>query len=568
MAESNIFKKNVVFRAISGKQIELEAVYEDSLPSGSSIGTVIAVHGSPGSHKDFKYVREKLNEMKIRFIGVNFPGFCNTPGYPGQDFGNEERHAFSNALIEELNIPGKIIIMGHSRGNENALMTAVEKNVHGLVMINPIGFRRHKGISPKFSLEGLEWAYDCLPSFIGNAMIYKVYQMIGFKVKSAEECINALRTMNRCYLDKQLEHVEKLNKSNTKVMFLFAGKDHLMEQEIMFEALDKYYGLKHFEFDKKIPQEEMKPILEEISSGAKGVSVFVKNDNHFQNKSQAELVANVTQRMLNDSLPSGSNVGTLVGFHGAFGSHNDFMHILQCMDRRIRFIGINYPGFGFTAAYPGQSFCNTERQNFTNSLLDSLQINGKIVYIGHSRGCENALMTSVERKETCQGLVIINPVGLRPSKTIILLKYLKMFYGILPKSLAEYFIFHAYTIYGFKHLPNGRAAINSIETVLSTALNKKLPYIEKFNETNHKLFLIHSGNDFVIEPEIIEELLDKYKGLEHFRFENDIDEFSENAILKALRNSKRASVYVQNDDHFQNKTRCDLIAKAIQTIFY
>lgn len=38
------------------------------------MGTVVAVHGAPGSHKDFKYVTPYLTEKGVRVIGVNWPG--------------------------------------------------------------------------------------------------------------------------------------------------------------------------------------------------------------------------------------------------------------------------------------------------------------------------------------------------------------------------------------------------------------------------------------------------------------------------------------------------------------
>lgn len=86
---------------------------------------------------------------------------------------NEERQSYTNALIEKLQIPGKIIFMGHSRGCENALMTATTFRTDGLVMMNPLGLRPHKSIRPLSRLQRIETAYNLLPKFLGDAMIYK-----------------------------------------------------------------------------------------------------------------------------------------------------------------------------------------------------------------------------------------------------------------------------------------------------------------------------------------------------------------------------------------------------------
>lgn len=276
----------------------MEAVYEDSLTSGSSLGTVVGFHGSPGSHNDFKYIRNRLDELNIRFIGINYPGFTFTDGYPSQEHTNIERQNFSNSLLDELQIPGKIAYIGHSRGCENALETAVGRSGQGLVMINPIGLRIHKGINPISRMEWISWVYDMLPLAAGNAMMVGLYKMVGFKIQTGEEAINSMRSMCKVSLGGQLEFIEKTNEMDLKKLIVFAGKDHLVEEEIIFECLKKHQGLKHFNFeDKKIPEDDMKTIMNSFSGAQKGASVYVAKDTHFQNKSQAVLVAEACRAM-------------------------------------------------------------------------------------------------------------------------------------------------------------------------------------------------------------------------------------------------------------------------------
>ena len=65
---------------VNSQKVILNAIVQDTMPSGSSVGTVVAVHGVPGSHKDFKYLLPPLKDAGIRLIGVNFPGFGYTLG--------------------------------------------------------------------------------------------------------------------------------------------------------------------------------------------------------------------------------------------------------------------------------------------------------------------------------------------------------------------------------------------------------------------------------------------------------------------------------------------------------
>lgn len=295
---SKLHEKLVQFETEKGRRVELRAVYEDSLSSGSSLGTVVGLHGSPGSHKDFKYIRHRLDTMGIRFIGLNYPGFKHTEAYPNQRFTNVERQRYSEAVLDELDIPGKLIIMGHSRGCENALITTAHRNPHGLVMINPTGLRLHKGSRPKGKLESLNYMHKQLPKKVGDTVMYQLLKSVGFKVKDGEEAIAVIRSIQKCDLEKQLEYIQKLNQLPTKIMITFGGRDHLIEKEIIFEALQKYEGLKHFNFKSEISSTEHQEILDVFKNHQKGTSIFVANDNHFQNKKRADLIANGVFSML------------------------------------------------------------------------------------------------------------------------------------------------------------------------------------------------------------------------------------------------------------------------------
>ncbi|CCD66872.2 AB hydrolase-1 domain-containing protein [Caenorhabditis elegans] len=304
MTEPNLCRKLVKFETESGKKVELDAVYEDSLTSGSPFGTVVAFHGSPGSHNDFKYIRSKLDDLKIRFIGVNYPGFTFTNEYPDQKHINIERQNYSNALLDELGIDGKMAYIGHSRGCENALQTAVARDAHGIVLINPTGLRIHKGINPISRMTTVDSIYKMLPLFLGNAMMLGVYKAFGFKITTGEEAVNSMRSMINVSLGGQLEFIEKTNDMNVKKLIVFAGKDHLVEEEIVFETLEKHEGLQHFNIDKEISEAERLKILDSFTGTQRGASVFVAQDNHFQNKSRAGLVAEACKAMFENEKTS------------------------------------------------------------------------------------------------------------------------------------------------------------------------------------------------------------------------------------------------------------------------
>lgn len=64
-----------------------------------------------------------------------------------------------------------MIYIGHSRGCENALQTAVERDAHGLILVNPTGLRIHRGIRPMYRLEAVNSLYNVLPVSMANSMM-------------------------------------------------------------------------------------------------------------------------------------------------------------------------------------------------------------------------------------------------------------------------------------------------------------------------------------------------------------------------------------------------------------
>lgn len=121
-----------------------------------------------GSHNDFKYIAPHLEESGIRVIAINYPGFgyssCKSISIyfnlrilsvlaiddDSLSNDNMERTDFVQQILAVLNISGKLIFLGHSRGSENALrLSALHKEqAIGAILVNPIGFRRHKSLRP------------------------------------------------------------------------------------------------------------------------------------------------------------------------------------------------------------------------------------------------------------------------------------------------------------------------------------------------------------------------------------------------------------------------------------
>ncbi|UMM32534.1 hypothetical protein L5515_006286 [Caenorhabditis briggsae] len=126
--------------------------------------------------------------------------------------------------------------------------------------------------------------------------MYQLLKSVGFTIKDGAEAVAVIRSIQKCDLEKQLDHILKLNEIPTKNMITFGGREHLIEKEIIFKSLQKYQGLKHFNFKSEISNFEKNEILE-VFKNQKGASIFVATDNHFHNKKRADLLADGVKSM-------------------------------------------------------------------------------------------------------------------------------------------------------------------------------------------------------------------------------------------------------------------------------
>ncbi|KAK6040109.1 hypothetical protein COOONC_22386 [Cooperia oncophora] len=196
--------------------------FQDTSPSGSQLGTVVAIHGAPGSHKDYKYVTPLLHDKGIRFIGVNMPGFGITPGDPRLRCDNKERDNFVHELIAKIGNVERLVVMGHSRGCENATAVAARNvrthSASGTALIPPVS------------------------AAIEDAAFLVYNNIIGLRLDSGERAMMCVRTMSHLELAKGVQpNIDRINQSHdTRVLVAYSGKDFLIETSISRELANAF----------------------------------------------------------------------------------------------------------------------------------------------------------------------------------------------------------------------------------------------------------------------------------------------------------------------------------------
>ncbi|GMT22047.1 hypothetical protein PFISCL1PPCAC_13344 [Pristionchus fissidentatus] len=277
----------------------VDAVFQDTNSAGSSKGTVVSVHGSPGSHRDFKYITPLLENQGYRVVGINYPGFALSGDSDELQHHNEERTLFAQTVIDRLNLRENVLFLGHSRGSENALRLTVanqDKSI-GMALIAPTGFTQQRSIRPLWMLERVRHCYENYPVMrrpIERFLYHLCNRFVGLRVRHGRTAVSAIKTAYFCDIEKQKPFVDKFNE-NDKLLALvcYSGNDHLIETEIGADFAAAFKERIHLTLRKK---DDEQAVTEEIVKAFKvddkrRVTVELTDDNHFSQAKRPKLIA-------------------------------------------------------------------------------------------------------------------------------------------------------------------------------------------------------------------------------------------------------------------------------------
>lgn len=107
---------------------------------------LIALHGVPGSVRDFRYLAPQLSQDR-RIVRVDLPGFGGSAPSRAAIATFDGRADVVLALADHLGL-ARFGVLGHSMGGGTALVLAARRpdRVSALVLAASIGFRTHRGL--------------------------------------------------------------------------------------------------------------------------------------------------------------------------------------------------------------------------------------------------------------------------------------------------------------------------------------------------------------------------------------------------------------------------------------
>lgn len=102
------------------------------------------IHGLPGSHRDFRWLAPPLEQLGLRVIRLDMPGFGGTDIVPAQldTMAEHVRRRLDHLELE------RVVLLGHSYGGAPALVAASREpdRVCGLALLSSFGLRPHMAL--------------------------------------------------------------------------------------------------------------------------------------------------------------------------------------------------------------------------------------------------------------------------------------------------------------------------------------------------------------------------------------------------------------------------------------
>lgn len=223
--------------------------YSDEGPKGAP--ALIAVHGVPGSGRDFRYLAPQLTPA-LRVVRVDLPGFGGSAPVADAVATLRGRARVVLALADALRLD-RFAVLGHSMGGGTALVLAAEEpaRVSHLVLMASLALRLHRGLGAPPRIFG--WVGRALEVPGLRALLlpwvragYRRRRFPGVDEKEAAEFALQLRALSAVDFDLLLAAVRG---PLPPALVAYARDDHMIETSIAAELAAALPGARVLAFD-------------------------------------------------------------------------------------------------------------------------------------------------------------------------------------------------------------------------------------------------------------------------------------------------------------------------------
>jgi len=214
------------------------------LPTGpvrySDVGegpVVVAVHGSPGSGRDFRWLAPVL-EPHRRLIRVDLSGHGETPPHGRSHWTIAGRARFTADFLEALDLRG-VTLLGHSIGGPVVMEAALlaPERVRGVALVSSIGTRKHQLLRGKPVRPA---SLALATPLLGRLLIPGLragMKAAGFPSSTPDrEAVDSVHAIARVDFAERAAAVAALAAAGTPTFVAWAEDDPIIERDV-FEEL-------------------------------------------------------------------------------------------------------------------------------------------------------------------------------------------------------------------------------------------------------------------------------------------------------------------------------------------
>lgn len=239
--------KSNLFKNCTPSGIQVEVNFIDTLEErrhDSKAPTVLALHGAPGSYRDFADIIEQLTSQGCRVIAPNLPDIKLTHQSRVYYLSTEEKYEILTDFLRHINAPPIDVAVMHSAGVYSGMKLWYERPeyIRSLFLLNPSGHRRCKAMKPSIYIDLLA---RINMSHIGRLLWQRfgvlVIMMLGHATKISREesdsSLTALLGMYMAGVERLGIYFNHLNKCKTPTVMVFSDRDKLIDLDIYMELL-------------------------------------------------------------------------------------------------------------------------------------------------------------------------------------------------------------------------------------------------------------------------------------------------------------------------------------------
>lgn len=196
---------------------------------------VIALHGMPGSTRDFRYLGAVV-EGPLRLVRIDLPGFGLSPGDGGDAFDLDAAVRVVLDVMDALDIH-RAALLGHSFGGviATAVTAAAPERVLGLALLATPGLRPHQRVRGLLRLHPLFAVLLPRASTRRLAMplLRRMWARFGFPPAPDEVIVRSVLAPSRALFE---EHAERLEQVDVPALVAWTEDDRLIEGDIPAEV--------------------------------------------------------------------------------------------------------------------------------------------------------------------------------------------------------------------------------------------------------------------------------------------------------------------------------------------